>query len=112
MAEAAHPVVLTLTFPDEPTAAKVVDQLVEQRLVACAQLWPIRSVYRWKGAVQKDAEVIVQAKTVAARLNAIEKLIQLHHPYEVPEMLATPLAWGHGPYLDWMVKESRDEPLE
>ena len=102
------PLQLTISFPDQATAQAVARQLVEARLVACAQLFPIQSIYRWEG-IQVDEEVLLQAKTVAGRMGAIESLIKQRHPYEVPEMIALPIVWGHQPYLDWMQTESSEK---
>lgn len=98
--------VLSITFPDRERAMQVGQLLVDQRLVACAQLMPIHSVFRWEGKVQSEDEVLLQAKTTEARLSAIEALVKQHHSYDVPEMIATPVVWGHEPYLDWVKKET------
>jgi periplasmic divalent cation tolerance protein len=79
--------------------------LVEHRLVACAQLLPIQSIYRWKGKVEQENEVLLQAKTIATKLPEIEAFVLERHTYEVPEIVATEVVWGHTKYLEW-VKES------
>ena len=71
--------------PDEDTALRIARALVEDRLVACANLHgPIRSVYRWQGAVEDAPEWQFEAKTRRAHLDAIRALIRHHHPYDLP----------------------------
>ncbi|MEM1324574.1 MAG: divalent-cation tolerance protein CutA [Bacteroidota bacterium] len=95
-------VLLTITFPNEAAAKTMAQQLVERRLVACAQLLPIQSIYRWEGAVQQENEVMLQAKTLSSKLTDIEAFVSENHGYDVPEMVATEVVWGHQPYLDWV----------
>jgi periplasmic divalent cation tolerance protein len=99
------PLQVNISFPDQTTAETVARQLVEQKLVACAQLFPIQSIYRWEG-IQSDAEILLQAKTVAEQLVAIESLVLAAHPYELPEIIAIPIVWGYEPYLEWLRQES------
>jgi periplasmic divalent cation tolerance protein len=92
--------VVLSTFPDAETAARIARVLVEERLAACANLVPtVRSIYRWKDAIQDDAETLAIIKTTADRYAALAARIAELHPYEVPEILALPLAGGHPPYL-------------
>ena len=61
--------IVLVTAPDEETAARLAHSLLEERLIACANLLPrVRSIYRWEGEVQDDAEVLLVLKTVEARL--------------------------------------------
>ncbi|MCU0696831.1 MAG: divalent-cation tolerance protein CutA [Myxococcaceae bacterium] len=101
-------VVLVLsTAPSEEVAASLARTLVDERLIACANLVPqARSIYRWQGAVQDEAEVLVLMKTQRARLAALEARLKALHPYQVPEMLVFPAASGHGPYLAWVLAET------
>jgi len=103
---AAAPLVLLTTFPDEDTAARVARALVDERLCACVNLLPgVRSIYRWKGAVTDEREVLAIAKTTAARLPALERRLAELHPYEVPELVALAAAHVHPPYLAWLLAE-------
>ena len=102
-------VLLVLTnLPDRTSAEKLADALVEGRAAACVNiLSPCRSVYRWKGALQRDEEHPVLAKTTADRYDALEALIRANHPYELPEIVAVPVERGLPAYLDWVAAETR-----
>ncbi len=95
------------TFPDAEKAAEVARVLVDEQLAACVNLVPaIRSIYRWQGAVHDDAEALAIIKTTAERYPALAARLAALHPYEVPEILALPLADGHPPYLAWLASQS------
>jgi periplasmic divalent cation tolerance protein len=95
--------VVLSTFPDAEQAARVARTLVDERLAACVNLIAtVRSIYRWQGAVQDDAEALAVIKTTADRYPALAARLAELHPYEVPEIIAVPLAGGHTSYLAWL----------
>jgi periplasmic divalent cation tolerance protein len=100
--------VLLSTCPDAATAERIARELVGASLVACVNIVPgLRSIYRWNGAVQLDEEVLMVLKTAADRVpEARERLVELH-PYDVPEVVALPVADGHHPYLQWVADSTR-----
>ncbi|MEW5888489.1 MAG: divalent-cation tolerance protein CutA [Pseudomonadota bacterium] len=100
---------LVLTnLPDAAAASRLARALVESRLVACANvLAPCRSVYRWQGEIEEAEEVPLLLKTSAGRYAELEATIKAHHPYELPEIIAVPLARGLPAYLDWVAAETR-----
>jgi periplasmic divalent cation tolerance protein len=95
---------LVLTnLPDAAAARTLADHLVGQRLAACVNiLAPCRSVYRWQGAIENADEVPLLIKTTAARYAELEAAIRVHHPYELPEIVAVPIAHGLPGYLAWV----------
>ncbi len=95
------------TFPDEETADRVLDGLLEQRLAACIQTLPIRSAYRWKGTVNRDPEILALIKTRTALYPEVEAFLKDRHPYENPEILLLPAAAGALAYLNWIDAETR-----
>ena len=100
-------IVVLSTFPGPDQAAAVARTLVEERLAACVNLVPaVRSIYRWQGAVQDDAEALAIIKTTDERLPALRERLAALHPYDVPEILALPVADGHAPYLAWLAAET------
>jgi periplasmic divalent cation tolerance protein len=103
---------LVLTnLPDRASAERLAQSLVEARLAACINiLGPCRSVYRWKGAIENAEEHPMLIKTTRERYPALETAIRAGHPYELPEIVAVPLAAGFSGYLDWIAAETR--PLD
>ena len=95
------------TTDSEQDAARLARSVVEARGGACVQVVPIRSFYRWDGAVQDDPEWQLQIKTSAARLDALVAHLNAEHNYDVPEIIATPITGGSGAYLSWVDEETR-----
>jgi periplasmic divalent cation tolerance protein len=100
---------LVLTnLPDRETAERLAGVLMEKRVAACVNiLAPCRSVYRWKGAVQREDEHPVLIKTTAERYPALEAAIRAAHPYELPEIIAVPIEHGLPAYLAWVDAETK-----
>ena len=97
-------ILLVLTScPDEATAATIALALVEAGLAACVnRVAGVRSTYRWQGRVADEPEVLLIIKTVAARYQELEMRLKSLHPYELPEIIAVPLAGGSPDYLSWL----------
>jgi periplasmic divalent cation tolerance protein len=100
--------VILSTCPDAETAARIARALVDASLVACVNIVPgLRSIYRWNDSIRDDQEVLMILKTAADRLpDARQRLVALH-PYEVPEVVALPVADGHDAYLSWVHSATR-----
>src|SRR5574343_120654 len=93
--------------PDEETANRIALAIVEAKLAACVNILPrVQSVYRWQGAVESAAEVPLLIKTTAAAYPALETAIRELHPYDVPEIIALPIAAGLPAYLNWVAAET------
>ena len=96
------------TVGSEDDAERISIALVERRLAACVQtLGPIASRYRWEGDVETAREWQCLAKTEAARYRQVEEAIRELHPYDEPEIVATPIVAGSAGYMAW-VSESVD----
>lgn len=94
-------VVMVTTPPAE--AEKLAQTLVDEALVACINILPqVQSVYKWQGAVVKEQESLLVIKTTDAAFAKLEKRIRELHSYDVPEIIAVPLANGSKAYLDWL----------
>lgn len=76
--------------------------LVEQKLAACCQTHPIQSIYRWQGEVETASETMLTAKTLAEKLPALEAVVKASHSYDVPGILAVPVAWASADYAQWL----------
>lgn len=87
-------------------ADRIADALVDRRLAACVQRLPIRSTYRWDGAVQHDDEVLLLVKTRAEHVDAVAAAVREHHSYDVPAITAVPIVRGSADYLAWIDAET------
>jgi periplasmic divalent cation tolerance protein len=96
-------VVALSTAPSVEKAAEIARTLVEERLAACVNIVPgVRSIYRWKGELCDDTEVLCVIKTRKDRVAALRDRLPALHPYEVPELVVLEVASGHAPYLAWI----------
>ena len=96
-------VVVYITAPNEEEAERIARMLVDKRLAACVALVsPIRSIYRWKEEVCDEKEVLLIAKTVSAMFSSLRDAVLEAHSYEVPEIVAVPIADGESRYLQWI----------
>lgn len=96
-------VMVVVTAPSHDAADGIVTTIVEERLAACGNIVPgVTSVYRWKGAVQRDSEVLILFKTTRAVLAQMMTRVSEIHPYDVPEVLAVPVTAGLEAYTAWV----------
>ncbi|HEX6369550.1 MAG TPA: divalent-cation tolerance protein CutA [Longimicrobium sp.] len=104
----ASELVLALsTAPDAEQAQRIARALVEERLIACASLVPgLVSVYRWEGAVQAEAEVLLVMKTRRALVPRLKERLPQMHPYDVPELVVAAVVDGLDPYCRWVRDET------
>lgn len=94
--------VIFCTTPVELAEGLAAD-LVEARLAACVNILPaVRSIYRWKGAVERDDESLLLIKTTVEGVPAVIDHIQRNHPYDVPEAIALSIDDGLPDYLAWL----------
>lgn len=102
-------ILLVLTnAPSAESARQIARSLVDARLAACVNILPpCQSVYRWQGDVEEAAELPLLIKTTAAHYQAVEAAIRLAHPYELPEIIAVPVAQGLPDYLAWVAQETQ-----
>lgn len=91
------------TCPDAATARTIATALVERGLAACVNIVPgVESVYRWQGKVEQGSELLLLIKSRADAYATLEQAILELHPYELPEIVALPLAAGLPAYLGWI----------
>jgi len=99
------------TTGNKDDAKKITRDLVEKRLVACAQVFgPIMSTYRWKGKIEEEEEWLCILKSRYERYEKLEESIRIIHPYEEPEILALPVVKGSRGYLEWMDRQMKADP--
>lgn len=94
-----------ITVKDEEEARKLARALVEERLVACANYFPLSSIYLWKGDIEEDSEIAIIAKTRLDMVDSIIKRVKELHSYDIPCVVSWIIENGNPDYLAW-VKES------
>lgn len=93
--------------PDEETANAIALAVVEEKLAACVNILPrVQSIYRWQGVVESAAEIPLLIKATTRNYPALEARIKALHPYDVPEIIAVPVARGLPAYLNWVAAET------
>lgn len=96
---------IVMTTTDSEAAAEALAAgLVEARLAACVQIVPIKSIYRWRGEVQREGEWLLLVKTASARFGEIERFVRPRHSYETPELTMLEIGGGSGDYLNWVAE--------
>jgi periplasmic divalent cation tolerance protein len=101
--------VVLCACPDEGVADGIARELVSARLAGCVNRLPgVRSIYRWKGTLQDEPEVLLVIKTLRSRYQELEMRLKALHPYEVPEIIALPVLAGAASYLAWLAAETEE----
>lgn len=102
-----NPMMIYITAKDAQEAEKIGNALVEERLVACVNiLSPARSIYRWKGSIERESEVVIIAKTKNSLVDKVIARVRALHSYEVPCIEAIPIVNGNPAYLQWIMDET------
>jgi len=95
--------IVIMTAPSKEEAVKIVRTLLEERLIACANIIdPVYSLFWWKEKIEDEKEVLVIMKSHQKLFEKLSKRVTELHSYDVPEILALPIAEGSQSYLDWM----------
>ena len=102
------PVVVLTTVGAAFDVTTLARELVEQRLAACVNIIPaVRSLYRWQGKIEDDAEQLLLIKTVAERVDALQAALIARHPYEVPEFVVIQMDEARGAWREWLIDSVR-----
>jgi periplasmic divalent cation tolerance protein len=111
MIDASEAIVVFITTANTEDASRLAEMLVSQRLAACVQILPdVQSVYRWRGKIEREQEVLVIAKTIRSSFEKLEREVRAIHSYETPEIVALPLTAGSAPYLEWLGSNVNSDP--
>ena len=95
--------IVLCTVPDQKTGEHIASTLVTEHLAACVNIVPnITSIYRWKGAVERDEEWLLLIKTGLDNWTRLAQRIRALHPYELPEVIGVPIQKGQTDYLQWI----------
>jgi len=106
MLKARPQIRVVLATAPAKNAERIARTLLDERLIACANLLPrVRSLYRWKGKVERGVETLMMMKTSSRKVAPLLKRFKQLHPYEVPEFLSLPVDAGNAAYLKWVHAE-------
>lgn len=98
-------ILATTTFENTDDAEKIANQLLDHKLVACAQIsQPVTSIYNWKGKRTKSIEYLLTLKTTMRLVGEVEKFIQEKHPYDLPEITCQQIDVASPQYTAWVVE--------
>jgi periplasmic divalent cation tolerance protein len=99
----SEPIAVFITAANKEEARLLAETLVNNRLAACVQILPdMESVYRWQGVIERQAEVLLIAKTKRDKFAELETEVRRIHSYETPEIIALPITDGSTSYLEWL----------
>ena len=104
--EKSYAVVLT-TCSNNEAAEKIATVLLEKKLAACIQMFPINSYYSWEGKICNDAEVALFIKCNKSHYDEIQKTVLENHTYDLPEIILLPIGSGYEKYLGWIDEVSK-----
>lgn len=97
------------TLPNEDITENIADKLIKERLVACVNYFPIKSIYRWKGKIEKDDEYALIMKSKKSLYSVLENRLKELHPYEIPAIVTYELDKGLDDYLFWIKEETKKD---
>lgn len=105
-------IVVVTTVGTEEQAYTIAREIVARRQAACVNIVPgIRSIYRWKGKICKDGELLLIVKTLESEFEGVTATIRELHSYELPEILTFNIGRGEQRFLDW-IASSVDKDAE
>ena len=91
-----------VTTPNRKESKKIARVLVDEKLAACANIFPIESIYRWKGEIAEEEEDAMIIKTRVELVDKVIEKIRGLHSYEVPEIISLRIEKGHARFLNWI----------
>ena len=101
--------VITTTVSQREDAERLAEILLSEKLAACVQIFSISSRYIWKGEKVMEPELMLLIKTRSSLFDSVMARIAAEHPYETPELVATPFSGGFAGYLDWIAENTKAE---
>lgn len=103
------PVLVYATYPGMTIAEEAGRYLIEEGLAGCVNILPgMVAIYDWKGALQRDEECVLIAKTRASAASRLIEAARARHPYETPAFLVIPVFGGSEPYIAWLMSGVRE----
>jgi periplasmic divalent cation tolerance protein len=96
-----------ITAKDEEEANRIGQALVGEKLAACVNIHPIRSIFRWQGKISQEDEMAILAKTRAELVDEVMSRVKELHSYEVPCIIVLPLEKGNPDFLEWISQSTK-----
>lgn len=96
-------IIVLVTTPNKPEAEKIVNHLLDDKLIACANIiGPVTSIFHWSGNTDRAEEYLLLMKSKETLFSRLTEAVKRLHSYSVPEILALPIADGSTTYLEWL----------
>lgn len=99
-------ILIYIPCKDEKEAEKISEYLLKERLIACSNIFPVKSMYRWDGKIEKESETVILAKTKHEKYDEIKKVVKKLHSYDIPAIIKIP-SEANEEYDRWVGKELR-----
>lgn len=101
-------IVIYTTVADEIQARDVVEKLLKEKLIACANFWPINSSYVWNGEVKNEKEFGIYLKTALSQQESVyHRLLELH-PYDMPAIISLDVEYAHPVFAHWVEEQTEN----
>lgn len=99
------------TFPNKKEAKKIGEGLVKKKLAGCVNIFPVESIFWWKGKMEKEREFAAIIKTKKKNFKKVEKFILENHSYDTPCIIEIPLGRVTKKYSKWLNNLLSDREL-
>jgi len=100
-------IILLSTFSTIDEANKISKLAIESKIAACANIFPINSIYSWNENIENTNEYLVIYKTTDKKIKQLRKFLEENHSYEVPEIIDFELNHTNSKYLDWIIQSTQ-----
>nr|4E98_A Chain A, CutA1 divalent ion tolerance protein [Cryptosporidium parvum Iowa II]4E98_B Chain B, CutA1 divalent ion tolerance protein [Cryptosporidium parvum Iowa II]4E98_C Chain C, CutA1 divalent ion tolerance protein [Cryptosporidium parvum Iowa II] len=96
-------ILIYISAPNQDEATSIAKTLVDEELCACVSIIPsVRSIYKFKGQVHDENEVMLLVKTTSQLFTTLKEKVTEIHSYELPEIIATKVVYGNENYINWV----------
>jgi len=97
-------ILVYITNPTKKAAKKIAGLLLKKKLIACVNIFPINSMYRWEGKIVDEKEFVSIVKTTKGNFERVKKEVEKHHPYKVPCIIKIPVI-SNRKFSNWLRNE-------